>query len=268
MEWKNTYRGFLMGTSELVPGVSGGTIAVMLGIYDRLIAAINGVLTREWKRHILFLIPLVLSMGVALYSLSHVMKWLLAHHDRPTYFLFIGLILGILPYLFRESSALSSFRWYHYVYLIIGIILVSFMKPEPTAEEVIVDRNLLIYVQLFFSGVLASAAMILPGVSGSVVFLVLGVYDTIIDAVSNLDLLVILVVGTGIVLGIILMSKMIHYFLTHFRLTTFAIIIGFVIGSIYVIFPGWATNTNELIVTTITFISGLILATILGKVEH
>src|SRR5690625_807950 len=101
MEWRNVFRGMAMGVIEVVPGISSGTFAVLLGIYDRLIAAINGLTTRYWKRHIGFLIPLVIGMGIAIFSFSHVMTWLIENHIQPTYYFFIGLILGVLPFLFR-----------------------------------------------------------------------------------------------------------------------------------------------------------------------
>ena len=81
MEWKNIYRGMMMGISDVVPGVSGGTIAVILGIYDRLIAAINGIFSKEWKKHLQFLVPLVIGVGLAIFSFSHLMKWLLKYHE-------------------------------------------------------------------------------------------------------------------------------------------------------------------------------------------
>lgn len=268
MEWKNIYRGLAMGISDVVPGVSGGTIAVLLGFYDRLIAAINGLFSREWKTHVRFLIPLGIGIGIAIFSFSHIMKWLLANHPGPTYYFFIGLIIGILPYLFRESDARHTFKWQHYALLVIGIILICLLPLNPEEGAVIQDKTFSTYVLLFFSGIIASAAMILPGISGSFVLLVIGVYNTVIHAISTLEFSVIFVVGTGIFIGIITMSKIIHYFLNHYRTATFALIIGLVIGSIYVIFPGWSENTPQLIVSVAVFATGLCTAYLLGRVEY
>src|SRR5690625_3110049 len=110
MEWKNIYRGLIMGASDVVPGVSGGTMAVLLGIYDRFIAAIDGIVSKEWRKHIGFLIPLGIGVAVAILSLSHVISWLLEQHSRPTYFFFLGLIIGVLPFLFREAEARTRFK--------------------------------------------------------------------------------------------------------------------------------------------------------------
>lgn len=268
MEWKNIYRGLAMGISDVVPGVSGGTIAVLLGFYDQLIASINSLFSREWKKSLSFLIPLAIGMGSAIIIFSRVMKWLLAHYEQPTYFFFIGLIIGILPYLFRESDAKNSFRMHHYILILIGIALIVSLPLDPSGGAIIEDKTISTYLLLFFSGVIASAAMILPGISGSLVLLVIGVYATVIHAVTIFEIEVILIVGTGIAIGIVTMSKIIHYFLKHYRIATFSLIIGLVIGSVYVIFPGWAVTSSMMIACIVVFFIGLLTAYILGKVEY
>lgn len=270
MEWKNLYRGLFIGASDVIPGVSGGTIAVLLGIYDQLIAAINGLFSRKWREHIRFLIPLSIGVALAIFTLARLMKWLLAHYPAPTYFFFLGLIIGIIPQLLNEAEALQTFKGKQIILLIVGILLVSsmviFVDVDP--GSVIEERNMTVYGLLFFSGILASAAMILPGISGSVVFLMLGVYPTIIEVISTLDIPVILVVALGIVMGIIMMSKLIHYFLKHFRTNTFAIIIGAVIGSVFVIFPGWPDESRLVFGCLMAGALGLLGAYILGKIEY
>lgn len=270
MEWKNIYRGLIMGASDVVPGVSGGTIAVLLGIYNRLIEAINGIFTKGWKEHIKFLLPLVIGVGLSIFSLSHLMKWLFKNHAGLTYFFFLGLIIGILPYLFRESNARQAFKIRHVLLLIIGILLLIIMPtPADVNEgEVIQIFTTKTYVYLFISACLASAAMILPGISGSLVFLILGVYPTVISAVSDIDLLLIAIIGIGIIFGIIVMSKLIQFFFNRYRVATFAAIIGLVIGSIFVIFPGWPSELKSTILSIITFGSGLLAAYVLSKVEY
>lgn len=268
MEWRNIYRGMVMGIIELVPGVSSGTFAVLLGIYERLIAAINGITTRHWKKHIGFLIPLVIGMGISLFLFSHLMDWLLEHHSKPTFYFFIGLILGILPFLLRASNARTTFKLRHFVLLLIGIILVSQLQMVPNDGTVIEERNLSIYMMLFFSGIIGSAMMLLPGISGSFVLVVLGVYHTIIVAISELELPVIIVVGTGIVIGVLLMSKIIDYFFARYRSETFAFVIGLVVGSVFVIFPGWFHSISQFFICTILFMIGLIIAYVFGKVEY
>ncbi|WP_079707764.1 DUF368 domain-containing protein [Paraliobacillus ryukyuensis] len=269
MEWKNIYRGMLMGASDVVPGVSGGTIAVVLGIYDRLIAAINGFLSKEWKKQLTFLIPLGIGVLTSIFLLANAIEFLFEHYPIPTQFAFLGLIIGVLPYLFHKSEAKHKFKINHYFLLLIGAALVASMLFFQTSESgVINDRSITTYSFLFLAGFIASSAMILPGISGSFMLLVIGAYSTIINAVSELKFDIIVVVGIGVVIGIVVMSKVINYFLTHFTTATFAVIIGLVIGSIFVIFPGWPTSGFEVTVSIITFAFGLLVAFLLGRIEY
>ncbi|MFD2760104.1 DUF368 domain-containing protein [Lentibacillus juripiscarius] len=269
MEWKNIYRGILMGTSDVIPGVSGGTIAVLLGIYDRLIASINGLLSKDWKKQLGFLIPLGTGIVIAIFSLSNLIQWLFDHYPKPLQFFFLGLILGILPYLFHQADAKNSFKTKHVLLLLIGTAIVGSMAflsaGEGTAIE---DKTLSTYILLLSSGFIASSAMILPGISGSLILMIIGVYQTIINGISNLQLDVVAVVGIGIVLGIAVMSKIINFFLANYRAATFALVIGLVVGSIFVVFPGWPVESSLVLVSIVTFAMGLGAAYLLGKVEY
>ncbi|MGY0693660.1 DUF368 domain-containing protein [Virgibacillus sp. FSP13] len=269
MEWKNIYRGMLMGASDVIPGVSGGTIAVLLGIYDRLIAAINGIFSKDWKKQLSFLIPLAIGVGIAILLLSRLIEWLFEHYAGPTQFFFLGLIIGILPYLFHQADAKSTFHTKHFVLLVIGAILIGsmgFLQPDEPA--VIKDITMSTYILLFFSGFIASSAMILPGISGSFMLLIIGVYRTINGAISNLQLDILAVTGVGILIGIVVMSKIIHFFLSNYRIGTFALVIGLVIGSIVVVFPGWPTTMPLLFLSVAAFAIGLFVAYVLGRVEY
>ena len=269
MEWKNIYRGMVMGASDVIPGVSGGTIAVLLGIYDRLISSISGIFSKDWKKHLSFLIPLGIGMAAAVLLLSKVIEWLFEHYPGPTKFFFLGLIIGILPYLFQQANVKNTFKINHYILLLIGAILISMMIfLQPHEGTVITSRSASTYVLLFFSGMLGSAAMILPGISGSLVLLIIGVYSTVISAISNLELDVMAVVGLGIICGVLLVSKIIHFCLEHYRNATFALIIGLVIGSIVVVFPGWPMGISTMLLSIVVFAAGLFVAYILGRVEY
>ncbi|MBB6454139.1 putative membrane protein [Salirhabdus euzebyi] len=269
-EWKNIFRGMLMGTSDLVPGVSGGTIAVILGIYDRLIEAINGFFTKEWKKHLGFLIPLGLGVIGAILLLSNLIHWLLADYPIQTNFFFLGLIIGILPYLFNQADFKDTFKGNHYVLLVIAAILVAsmvFFKDEGVAPLMDTsDPTVLAF--LFFSGFIASMAMLLPGISGSFILLLIGSYETVITALKDREIIVILIVGVGVIMGIVLCSKIIRYFLAHHHARTFAVIIGLVVGSTVVVFPGFETDVLRSVLCIVAFAIGLVTAVGLGKVEY
>src|SRR5699024_11080066 len=269
MEWKNVYRGLLMGASDVIPGVSGGTIALLLGIYDQLIASINGLMTKEWNKQLGFLIPLGIGVATSILLFSKVIDWLLKHYPGPLQFFFLGLIIGILPKLFQEADARNTFQFKHYALLLLGIVFIGmFVVLNVSEVSIIESRSLRTYSFLFAAVFLGSAAMILPGISGSMILLVIGAYYTVIHAVSHLHLDVLAVVGAGIVMGIVVMSKVINYFLTHYQKGTYALVIGFVIGSLAIVFPGWPSEKTGVMLCVVTFAFGLLIAYILGKVEY
>lgn len=265
-EWKNLFKGMMMGASDVVPGVSGGTVALLVGIYERLIAAINGLTSKDWKKHVIFLIPVGLGMGISILTLSHLISWLLEGFPKPTFFFFLGLVFAIIPLLLREAEFQQTFTAGHYGLLIlaaVGVALTGFVSQDQGV--VMTSLSWSDYFFLFFAGWLASSAMILPGISGSLVLLLLGVYQTAIEAIKSLNFPVIIVVGLGVVVGLLLTSKFIQFVFKRFRAATYAIITGFVVGSIFVIYPGWPEDILLLVISFLAFIIGYFIAFRLGK---
>lgn len=247
-----------MGISDLIPGVSGGTIAFILGIYDQLLQSISGFFSRDWKKHLNFLIPLGMGIGITLLFFSRVIDYLLEYHYEPTQFFFLGLIIGVLPFLAKQAEVKQRFTWKHYSSLLIVAILLAslaFISPQEALE--ITSLTMPSAIGLFLSGWVASMAMLLPGISGSFILLLLGVYSTVISALSTLNIPIILVVGAGVAIGFIVSSKAISYLLQHFPYITYAVIIGLIIGSIFAVFPGIPTSWGTMILCLITFLAGL-----------
>lgn len=256
-----------MGISDLIPGVSGGTIAVILGIYHRLLEAISGFFSKDWKKHIGFLLPLGIGMGSALLALSKIIRYLLEHHYQPTQFFFLGLVIGVLPQLFREADVKRSFTGRHWVLLLLAAAAVAsmaFLQPNEGAQ-LITERSIPNILGLFLAGWLASMAMLLPGISGSFILLLLGVYPTAIHALAERNIPLIIIIGTGVMIGFIISSKAIRYLLGQRPHITFAIIIGLVIGSISIVFPGFSEDIGTLLISVLTFIAGLFIVLLLGK---
>ncbi|KXH87230.1 DUF368 domain-containing protein [Sporosarcina sp. HYO08] len=261
MQWKNLYRGFFMGISDLIPGVSGGTIAFILGIYDELLTSISGFFSRNWKKYIGFLLPLAIGIGVTLLLFSRVIEFLLKNYHDPTQYFFIGLIIGVLPFMMKQAEVKTHFNWAHFLLiLIVGAALASmaFIKPhDSTPITSLTPSNA---IGLFLAGWAGSMAMLLPGISGSFILLLLGVYSTAIGALSNLNFPIILVIGAGVIAGFIVSSKAISYLLSHYTHVTFAAIIGLIIGSVFVIYPGIPESGTPFVMSIIAFIMGLIVA--------
>ena len=269
LEWKNLYRGILMGISDLIPGVSGGTIAFILGIYDRFLLAISGIFSRDWRRQLGFLLPLGLGMGFAILSFSRVIDYLLENHYEPTQFFFLGLIIGVLPFIAKQAEVKKNFKAKHVAIMILaGALLASMAFIQTNEEAMITSFTAGAYVKLFFSGWIASMAMLLPGVSGSFVLLVIGVYSTVISALSDFNLPVIMTVGAGAAIGFILSSKAIAYLPREFPYMTFAVIMGLIGGSVFVVFPGLPKTTLGLALCVITFVSGVLVTQFFTKTEQ
>ncbi|HCY8881847.1 TPA: DUF368 domain-containing protein [Staphylococcus aureus] len=274
-KWINILKGFAMGTSDLVPGVSGGTIALLLGIYNQFIASISGIFSRRFWPSFTFLIPIIIGMLLAMGSLSNLFNYLLSQHHIPTMFFFGGLIIGIVPYLLKISNYKTSFTTKHYMMVIAGIailIVITLMNngDKHAGETLTLSTSLII--KYFIAGMCASSAMLLPGISGSFMLLVFGVYGTVMLAISEVvklnfaGLPILLAVGFGVLAGFIISSKIIQYFLTHHRLMTFALIIGFVVGSLFAVFPGLPTNIVMWFVSLVVFIIGFIVSLTLGRI--
>ncbi|MCD0536388.1 DUF368 domain-containing protein [Staphylococcus aureus] len=274
-KWINILKGFAMGTSDLVPGVSGGTIALLLGIYNQFIASISGIFSRRFWPSFTFLIPIIIGMLLAMGSLSNLFNYLLSQHHIPTMFFFGGLIIGILPYLLKISNYKTSFTTKHYMMVIAGIailIVITLMNngDKHAGETLTLSTGLII--KYFIAGMCASSAMLLPGISGSFMLLVFGVYGTVMLAISEVvklnftGLPILLAVGFGVLAGFIISSKIIQYFLAHHKLMTFALIIGFVVGSLFAVFPGLPTNIVMWFVSLVVFIIGFIVSLTLGRI--
>lgn len=267
MEWKNIYRGFFMGISDLIPGVSGGTIAFILGIYDRLLLSISGFFSKEWKKHLGFLVPLGIGIGAALLLFSRVITFLLEKYEAPTMYFFMGLIIGVLPFIVKQAKVVTNFKWYHLLLmLIIAIGLASTVFLKPASAAVITTLSLKKALLLFFAGWLASMAMLLPGISGSFVLLLLGVYATATKALATLNIPIIIVIGLGVVVGFIVSSKVIHYVLHTHPKPMYAIIIGLILGSVFAVYPGLPESGTPLVMSIIAFVTGLLVANILSEV--
>lgn len=268
MEWRNIYRGFLMGISDLIPGVSGGTIAFLLGIYDRLLTSINGVFSKQWRKHIGFLLPLAIGMGTTIVLFSRVIKFLLANYFAPTQYFFIGLIIGVLPFMAKQAKIKTTFKVWHYlVLLIVGVLLAmtAFIKPaESTIITTLSPTTILI---LFLSGWAASTAMLLPGISGSFVLLLLGMYSTAIAAISDFNIPIIIVIGLGVMLGFVISSKIIQFLLKQHATLTYSIIIGLIIGSVFVIYPGIPESGTPFVMSAVSLIMGLLVSNLFSPHE-
>lgn len=263
----NLLKGIVIGISNVIPGVSGGTMAVVMGIYDKIIYSVNNFF-KDIKKNILFLGSLGIGAVVGILLFTNLIDYLLKNYNEQTNFFFIGLILGTAPLLFKKATEtrVSTGNW---IGLIIGFIIVAGLglleKVNPGAAFLssIFKPNA---IGFFVAGFIAAATMILPGISGSFMLLLIGLYEPIIEIVKNFDIINMAIVGVGVIGGFLLMTKLIEKIFNKYPQTAYCIIFGLVIGSVFVIYPGFTFGLMGLI-SIISLIIGFVIAYAIGKNE-
>ena len=234
-------RGMLMGAADIVPGVSGGTMAFITGIYDTLIDSIRafdlaclrlvlrGQIKAAWQ-HVngQFLLALALGIATSIVSLARVISWLLENQPVPLWAFFFGLILASALVLLRQVGQWTAAR--------ISCLLAGAVIALTIALSPVVNMDIGM-AGVFISGFVAICAMILPGISGSFILVLLGMYATVLGALKSLDLAFIAVLGAGAVTGLLCFSRLLHWLLHHFHHATMAVLTGFLFGSLAVVWP-------------------------------
>lgn len=233
---KNVLFGAVIGLANIIPGVSGGTMMVVMGVFDKIIFAISN-LRKEFKKSVIYLFPIVLGAGAAILLLSGVITWLLGNFYMATNFFFIGVVLGSIPMIWKKATE-EKFRILNLIpfFLTLAIMLcTTFFTPDVT-ETVIRQLDVFSTLKLVLCSAVAAFCMIIPGISGSFMMLMLGVYETITTAISELNILVLIPIGVGVLIGILFGSKLIKLMIQKFPGATYFAILGFVIGSVPAIF--------------------------------
>ncbi|WOS95754.1 MULTISPECIES: DUF368 domain-containing protein [Nosocomiicoccus] len=268
MRWSNVIRGFFMGITEMLPGISSGTLMLLLGIYDQTLVAINELFTKRYKKSLMFLIPLFIGMGIAIVTMSSLINYMLNTHPIITHFFFLGLVIGVIPMMFKLGNYKVEFKTVHYSIIVVVTALLFLMdyfvleKSDVTSVEM--STTMLMW--LFICGFLGASALILPGLSGSVILLMLGAYPILMYSISeflsfNFTVTPVLVaVGLGIIAGVLLTSRVLHYLLRVYPYLMYALIIGLLAGSVFPIFNGLPSRPTEWVISLIAFVLGLFIS--------
>lgn len=268
-------KGFFIGIANIIPGVSGGTLAITLGIYEKLISCISHFF-KNLKENIKFLLPIGIGAIISILVGSKVISYALDKYTLATILFFIGLIIGGIPLLNRKIK-----NKYHNISNIIifiltfsFVIVLSLLKGENIVSFETLDISK--YISLFLVGVVAAATMIIPGVSGSFVLMLLGFYKPIIDCINaltkfdNIDhnMLLLAPFGIGVIIGFAVISKLLEYLFKKYETKTYFGVMGFVLSSIITIFTGaegLIFSVPQLIVGIILFVIGFFTAYKLGE---
>ena len=249
MKWfLDVLRGMVIGLANVIPGVSGGTMMVSMGIYDKLIWSINHLL-KEFKKSITILLPYLVGMVAAILLGAVGLKVAFARFPLPTNTLFIGLILGSLPFILKEMKG-EQIGWQGILVFVLFFALVVGLKIVEGENSTEIRLSVLEILKLFLLGTVASATMVIPGVSGSMILKTLGYYEPIVTgAIPSLlkgvtggdwalvghNIGILLPFGLGIVFGIFAIAKLIAFLMKKWKGRTYCAILGMVAASPVVI---------------------------------
>ncbi len=258
-------KGAAIGAANTVPGVSGGTIAVVTGIYDRLIEAIGDFISPRWKSHLAFLAPVFVGIVAGIAGFAWIIELGLTRAPEQTFFFFAGLIAGSLPFIVRQLHG-HKIRVH---YIPVGVAACALMIAqatlgEPAMSEAITRVTSTTILPLLGAGAIATATMIIPGVSGSFVLLIIGMYATFLQAVRTGNIPVLLVLAVGAVVGLVAVSKAMSFLIKRYHATTYWLILGLVAGSVVGIWPGISSIPAALL-DAAAAVLGVVLALLLGK---
>ena len=279
--FKNIIKGMMIGIANIMPGVSGGTLAVSMGIYDKLIHCITHILS-EFKESMKFLLPIFAGAGIALVALTFVIEALFQYYPIPTNLLFIGLIVGGLPpVVTKVKSHKLSFGHILAGLLFFALVVGMAMMGDHGNRQVTLNLGIVPMIKLVLVGIIAAATMIIPGVSGSMVLLILGYYEPIIQqitafctAVITLDMAgilhgiaILLPFGIGVLIGILGIAKIIEIIFEKYPVYAYCAIIGLIAASPIAIlvcsnFAGFSVSV--LLISIVTFAAGFGIAIKIG----
>lgn len=241
-------KGFIMGIANIIPGVSGGTLALILGIYEDFIGAISHFFS-NFKKNIYFLAPIAIGILLSIASLSRVIDYSYKHYPIPTSLFFVGLVIGGIPMLYskvkgkKEVKQASSYLIFLLTFALVIFMACSSLIFGEGLKVSLSNMGFVNYLLLFLVGVIAAATMVIPGVSGSLVLMLLGYYYPVIAVIKEFtslknmgsNILILGVFGIGILLGIVLISKLIEFLFNKYEAKTYFGVLGFIIASIIAI---------------------------------
>lgn len=256
-------KGLIIGAGKIIPGVSGGMLAIILNVYDKGIEAISEFF-KDVKSNFTFLFTLAIGIIISILSISKIIKYTLTFYYLPTMLLFIGLILGGIPHIIVEAKKGKSLKNVFVMLIaflfILGVSIFSNKEGNVSITEVK-------FMPMILIGVVDAITMIIPGISGTAILMMLGYYDAIITSFSTItdfsllgtNLMVIIPFGIGLVLGTIILSKVINYLLNKYKISSYYAIIGFTFSSILLLLGETLSNNysiGELLISFFFLIMG------------
>ena len=260
-------KGFIIGLGIIFP-ISASVLAIVMGIYKRILSVINNFFKcfkKEWK----FIASLAMGVVASCIVSCLLLNFTLKKFPIATLLFFIGLILGGIPMLFKKTN--REFKVSNVIFTILGIIILIGISLVSGSSDAVIKTNALGLLTLFGVGVIGAGSMIVPGVSGSVMLVILGYYEPLLEIISSLvkfqnlatNILIVGVFGIGMLVGVVLFSKIMEYFLDYFEIKTYFAIIGFVSASVInvvISMFNYSFNIVEFIVGIFLFMVGFVIS--------
>lgn len=226
----------LIGSTMLIPGVSGGSMAIILGIYDRLVTAVSSF-TKNIKENLFLLLLFTLSAGAGMFLLAKPILVLWEMYPKVMGFFFMGAVAGGAPAIYKEAG-IEKIKWRYVVYVLTGFLIAAAMSLPGVNAVITVGDGQLSVLYLFVAGIIAAVALVLPGISVSFLLLFMGLYNELMQAVSEMNISFLIPMGLGILLGVLLVTKALETAMKKYPKITYLMILGFVAGSLPEVFPG------------------------------
>lgn len=259
-------KGFIVGSTMMVPGVSGGSMAMVLGIYDKLISSISSFF-RDWKSNTVYLISFAIPALLGIILCAKPISSVIDRFPVVSMFFFIGLVFGSLPMLYK-TARIERIKISYIVSFIIGAAIVISMAflPPMGGSEASLEMDVATFFLQILAGIAVAIGFILPGISTSYLLLLLGTYDFVMLAISSLNIVALIPFFLGFVLGVILLTRVLEICMQRYPQITYTMIIGFLMGSLYTVYPGTPSG-QEILYSLIAFVIGFVIIYFVSKKE-
>lgn len=257
-------KGLVIGIGAIAPGVSGGTLAVIFGIYEEITDAIAHIF-KDFKKKVIYFFPLALGGGIGFLGFSRIINYLFKYYEVEVKYLFIGLMIGTLPSVLKQANKHGFKRKYIIPFILTLGITVFFVVLENTTINIVPEGSPTAVMLAVYGAILGFGTMI-PGISASFILMYLGGYQVMLEGISNIDLAILIPVGVGFALSIIAFAKLISMLFKRAYSYTYFGVLGFALGSIITIYPGIGFNFKYFI-CLLLFITGLNLSLWLSRYE-
>lgn len=241
----NIIKGIFIGIGGIAPGVSGGTFAMMLGVYDKITDAI-GNFYRDFKNKVIFLTSIGIGVCIGIVGFSRVLEVLFSTYEVSTKLVFIGIMLGSLPALVKESNKKGFKKAYLLPMALTFSITILFAVLESQSMTSNAAGSLNIFESMLYGGIIAFGSIV-PGVSSSILLMYFGAYGSVLSAISNIQLSVLIPMGIGFGITILLLSKLIHYLFKHYFGLASYMVLGFIMGSALGLLPTTGYDSGSLV---------------------